>query len=159
MSLSRRKVPLKKTQAETKAERRWDLPYTVHQNIQVRHGAINAPKRLERNSLSTISGKKQLNWSYRERQRRMRGLWIMPLSQLDRWRTRALTSLILESGCGYKSSTSLVGMKDNLLILLAEGRFIHSKSFNISMGQFNNCLSATGWLYFSSLWTTGSLTA
>lgn len=71
---------------------------------------------------------------------------------------RALTSLILESGCRYKSGTSLVGMKD-LLVLLAEGRFIHSKTFNTSMGQFNNCLSATGWVYFSSLWTTGSLTA
>lgn len=33
-------------------------PYTVHQNIQVRHGAINAHKRLKRSSLSTISGKK-----------------------------------------------------------------------------------------------------
>lgn len=148
MNLSRRKVQLKETQAETKAERRWDPPYTVHQNIQVRHGAVNTSKRLERNSLSTISGKKQLNWSQREKQRRMRGLRVMSLSQLDRWRTRALTSLILESGCRYKSGTSLVGMKDHLSVLLAEGRFIHSKTFNISMGQFNNCLSATGWLYF-----------
>lgn len=41
------------------SRKKMGFPHTQSiKNIQVRHGAINVPKRLERNSLSTISGKK-----------------------------------------------------------------------------------------------------